>query len=107
MDSVRYVCPVCGYDGLEEPPWKGNSPSDDICPSCGTQFGYHDAAGRTESGRKVIYERLRQVWIEKGMPWHSASVESSPPGWDPRVQLRRVSEGQLDLPGDGARPDGV
>lgn len=91
MDPVRYLCPVCGYDGLFDPPWRGDSPSDDICPSCGIQFGYHDAAGGDLVRRQEIYREWRERWIEQGMPWHSASVEPPPANWDPTVQLRRVT----------------
>ena len=43
--SATHTCPVCGYAGLDDPPWQGGAPSDEICPSCGTHFGYDDAAG--------------------------------------------------------------
>ena len=34
------VCPVCGYDGLDEPPFnERGAGSYDICPCCGFQFG--------------------------------------------------------------------
>lgn len=76
-------CPVCGYDGLEEPAFDDvGAPSYDICDCCGTQFGYHDA--------KTPHEVLREKWIAKGMPWHSR-VTSPPPGWDPIDQLRRLA----------------
>lgn len=88
---MTYLCPVCGYDGLFDPPWRDDSPSDDICPSCGIQFGYHDAAGGDAGGRQQIYEEWRKHWLEQGMPWHSASAGPPPAGWDPAAQLRRVS----------------
>ncbi|MGB7430615.1 MAG: hypothetical protein WA933_22715 [Microcoleaceae cyanobacterium] len=36
-------CRVCGYD-MKYPIWgeDGNTPSFDICPCCGTEFGYED-----------------------------------------------------------------
>ena len=34
------ICPVCGYDGLDEPAFDERGVgSDDICPCCGFQFG--------------------------------------------------------------------
>ena len=50
---ATFVCPVCGYLGLTEEPWKMgpeyDSPSYEICPSCGTEFGYTDFwPGRVE-----------------------------------------------------------
>jgi hypothetical protein len=40
-DTVAH-CPVCGY-GLDFLPWLDeDSPSDEICPCCFTQFGLDD-----------------------------------------------------------------
>ena len=36
------LCPACGFN-LGFRPWDGESPSDEICPCCHIQFGYHDA----------------------------------------------------------------
>jgi hypothetical protein len=88
---MTYVCPACGYDGLNEPPWKDGSPSDDICPSCGIQFGYEDAAGGDEEARKRIYAEWRERWRAGGMRWWSPG-EGPPSGWDPISQLRRVTD---------------
>ncbi len=88
MDSRVTLCPVCGYD-LGFLPWEEDSPSDEICPSCGIQFGYDDAAGRDKQGREVIYRRRRQQWIEGGMQWYSRH-RTPPSGWDPIEQLGRI-----------------
>lgn len=88
---MTYVCPICGYDGLFDPPWQGENPSDDICPSCGMQFGYQDAAGRDAAGRERIYQDWRERWIASGMPWHSIAAGPPPADWDPTAQLRRVT----------------
>jgi hypothetical protein len=90
--SELYVCPVCGYDRLEDPPWDNESPSDDICPSCGTQFGYHDATGGDAAYRQVRHRELRERWIARGMPWHSRGVMDPPDGWDPRQQVAAVED---------------
>jgi hypothetical protein len=68
-----YECPVCGFPGLEEPP-------EDfvICPSCGTEFGYHDHT-RTHA-------QLRHQWVRAGAQWHS-QVDERPTGWNPWIQL--------------------
>ena len=73
---MRYVCPVCGYDQLEEPPANFT-----ICDSCGTEFGYHDAT--------FTHAALRERWIAEGAKWHS-SVFAPPPGWNPVQQLLRA-----------------
>jgi len=66
------LCPVCGYS-MEFPPTDWN-----ICPSCGTEFGYNDV------GKSHI--DLRRIWIEGGMRWWSP-VEKQPDEWDPETQL--------------------
>jgi hypothetical protein len=87
-----YVCPVCGYDRLADPPWDNESPSDEICPSCGTHFGYDDAAGGDAARRQARHRELRESWIAKGMLWFSRSGSGPPPGWDPREQLATVED---------------
>lgn len=73
------VCPVCGYPSLEEPSYdETGSPSYEICPSCGTEFGYHDAMRS--------HAELRAIWREAGYPWRDA--EPPPKDWDPLNQLR-------------------
>jgi hypothetical protein len=71
---MEYTCPVCGYDQLEDPAME-----DEICPSCGTQFGYHDF--------NKSHQQLRLLWIRKGMQWHSR-VDEKPLEWNPHNQLR-------------------
>jgi hypothetical protein len=71
-----YICPVCGYDQLEDPPTDYN-----ICECCGTEFGYHDA--------HRSHAELRQRWIMAGMPWWDRRV-APPPGWNPVTQLSRA-----------------
>ena len=75
-----YLCPVCGFH-MEEPPEDFN-----ICPSCGTEFGFHDV--------NSSIERLRRNWVEAGLQWWSDFVPT-PRGWDPFEQLRKL---------DNARP---
>jgi len=81
-DEAMNICPVCGYAGLEEPSHDSfGYGSQDICPSCGTQFGYHDAT--------TPHEVLRKSWIEGGCIWWSQSDER-PNDWNPEFQLSRV-----------------
>ena len=43
MKSSLYICPVCGFNGLKEPPYdKDGSPSYEICPCCGFEFGFEE-----------------------------------------------------------------
>ena len=74
------MCPVCAYGGLEEPPYDEHGyESYEICPSCGTQFGYHDA---TRS-----HAELRATWVAAGAQWTSRVIPP-PEGWDGLIQVR-------------------
>lgn len=52
-------CPVCRNE-LDFVPWEGDSPSFEICPFCGIQFGYNDAR---RDLREQIYREWREAWI--------------------------------------------
>ena len=76
-----YQCPVCGY-GMEDEPCNFN-----ICPSCGTEFGYHDA--------NVPVRTLRASWLRNGAQWWS-TTDSEPAGWDPYAQVSNLlSQGSV------------
>ncbi len=75
------LCPVCGYSHLDEPAYYANDPvrgngSQEICPSCGFQFGYTDHA------QHVAFKQWREQWIARGMPWRSKDI-SPPLNWNP------------------------
>jgi hypothetical protein len=54
--SDKAICLACGYDDLDGLPWsEDGSPSEAICPSCGIQFGYDDAAGGDARARASIH----------------------------------------------------
>jgi hypothetical protein len=82
------LCPVCGFL-LDFAPWCGLSAADDICPSCGIQFGYDDSGGGNMNKRQEIHAKWRQLWIEAGMPWRSKG-RKQPSDWDPLAQLSRI-----------------
>ncbi len=85
------TCPVCGYGPLSPPAWTERSNgSQEMCPSCGIQFGYDDSAGGDEARRAKIYEERRQKWVAGGTRWFSRG-RPPPPDWDPVAQLRRVT----------------
>lgn len=71
-----YMCPVCGYDRLSEPPADFT-----ICPCCATEFEYDDVIRSRED--------LRASWLRSGAKWWS-SVDNPPNGWDPYAQLNRI-----------------
>jgi hypothetical protein len=79
-NDEAYMCPVCGYPKLTEPPYDHHGcASFDICPSCGTEFGYDDDANS--------HEELRSAWIDGGKLWFSKAT-LPPPNWDPDVQMQ-------------------
>lgn len=85
---ITTPCLVCGYI-LNDYPWDGDSPSYDICPSCGIQFGYTDMAGGDKEKRRELYKTWRERWIAGGMTW--SSVGNLPPSnWDPKKQLENI-----------------
>ena len=78
-----YICPVCGYPSLREPPRReGSGGSYENCESCGFEFGYTDeAAGFT-------YRQWRDKWVAEGMHWQQPDPRwPQPEGWNPRKQL--------------------
>lgn len=78
--KIKFVCPVCGYAGLTEPPYDDHEcASFDICASCGTEFGYDDTSHS--------HEELRRAWIDAGALWHSQKVKP-PANWNAEVQMR-------------------
>jgi len=75
-------CRVCGYL-LDSPPWgdDGASPTFDICPCCGVEFGYQDCLVKAA-------KKYRKEWIDKGAKWSEPG--SQPCDWDLHTQLKAV-----------------
>lgn len=88
MTTDGSMCPVCGYNGLLSAAWDDDSPSDEICPCCGTQFGYDDFA-TTADARVARHRDLREEWVASGFPWFS-TTRLRPHAWDPVEQLRTL-----------------
>jgi hypothetical protein len=90
MDGLTYRCPVCGFNGLTEPPRseRTGAGSYEICPSCAFEFGV------TDDDLGYSDDRWRAEWIAAGMPWRSEGIESPPAGWDPRAQLTALEREQ-------------
>ena len=85
------LCPVCGYNFFSEfgfQPWNNMSPSDEICPSCGIQFGYHDIVDDLQK-RSEVYLNWRKKWVSNGMQW-TGGDEYMPKDWDPKLQLSNL-----------------
>ena len=92
MTSLKFICPVCGYPDLDEPPRRSSTSggSYEICPSCGFEFGV------TDDDRGFTYSAWRARWIARGMPWESADIEPAPAGWDARALLRNVTGAETE-----------
>src|SRR2546421_398332 len=69
MDSVtsNNKCPACGY-ALGFAPWDGESPSDEICPCCGIQFGYDDAH-HGEKGTRLVLDAAPKSAAPTASSW--------------------------------------
>jgi hypothetical protein len=81
----KMMCPVCGYKGLTSPPRDYN-----ICPCCGTEFGYDDFG--------LSHEELRSRWLRRGANWFS-QVTQPPPDWNLYEQLFQAGYG-FDISND-------
>ena len=66
------------------------SASFEICPCCGIQYGYDDAAGGKAETRPDIYAHFRESWKHAGLKWNSRA-EPPPPNWGPNEQLNRLT----------------
>lgn len=79
-DKITWLCPVCGFVGLSDPPYDYHgSTSFDIYPSCGTELGYEDS---TRS-----HAELRKAWLESGASWLSQTM-APPNDWNAEAQLQ-------------------
>ncbi len=80
--TTTYRCPVCGYGELNAPPHNpiSGGASDEICPSCGFQFGFDD------DDRHISYEEWRERWVNSGMQWSSVG-RPQPAHWNPVAQV--------------------
>jgi hypothetical protein len=74
---MKYLdCPVCGLDKLPKP-----LEEFDICPCCGTEFGYDDLS--------MNHAQLRLRWINAGANWWSETT-LPPAMWSPITQLTKA-----------------
>lgn len=83
---MYYPCPVCGYGQMTEPPENYN-----ICPSCGTEFGYHDLS--------KSHRDLRNKWLADGAKWFSFATPQPDIYWNGFLQVTSA-----DLPYDVPAP---
>lgn len=81
MDE-RFICRVCGYK-LNFKIWgeDGRTPSYEICPCCGVEFGNEDYTISS-------IHKYRKNWIESGCVWFS--IQQKPLNWSCKNQLRNI-----------------
>lgn len=83
------ICPVCGFNKLDEKPYdKYDCPSHEICPCCGTEFGYDDKV--KDKSRIKRWKELQLEWVRNGYKWFS--VDEKPENWNPHKQLDQLKE---------------
>ena len=81
--SKTYLCPICGFDKLQEEPFsKKNEPSYEICPCCGFEFGFNG------ENNVASFHKYRKQWIADGASWFMK--ESEPKNWNYKKQLENV-----------------
>lgn len=78
---AKYLCPVCGYPELDEPPYLNGQASFEICPCCGYEFGYNDPNPASK-------ETFLRNWVRMGTPWATPSLK--PKKWDAKAQLKGI-----------------
>jgi hypothetical protein len=80
--KLGFTCPVCGFRDVGLPPFGDGQDKwyQEICPSCGTQFGLDDC--------NLSHADLRRRWIEGGTRWWSA--RPAPPDFDGLRQLEEA-----------------
>lgn len=68
---------------IEDKPWgeDGKTPTYEICPCCGVEFGNEDHTN--ESVRKY-----REQWLDNGCIW--LNIKEKPKEWDMETQMRNI-----------------
>ena len=79
-----HECRVCGCYS-EDFPWgeDGKSPTYQLCPCCGIQFGKEDITLASIKG-------YRAEWISKGGEWFAKN--DKPEHWDLEAQMKNIPE---------------
>jgi hypothetical protein len=105
----RFVCPCCGYDGLEKPAYEKmrgspipldvvppysqefGMPSYEVCACCGFEFGNDDEPGTSDP---ISFQSYLADWIKGGCVWFD--LTKRPAHWSLDEQLKRagISKGK-------------
>jgi hypothetical protein len=81
--EAHFLCPVCGFPELTEPPYnaQGNG-SHEICPCCGFEYGFDDHS------EGMTHQQYLKKWLSEGAEWFDPEAE--PEGWDLEKQLQNL-----------------
>ena len=106
MENKKYICPICGYDGLEEPPYDETGlGSYDICPCCGYEFGtgmfYEKTLGKyvnaVKSEDEKFFKECLDLWVKSGCNWFRK--ENKPRNWNIKKQLLNTGVKEQEIAG--------
>ena len=77
-----HECRVCGYYSKDYP-WgeDGKSPSFQICPCCGVQYGIKDITPEE-------IQNERKLWVKNNYKWFNSNLK--PAGWSSEEQLKNI-----------------
>jgi len=82
----KFICPVCGFEGLKEPPYtENNEPSFEICPCCGFEFGFNN---KEDIDLEKNHQAYRENWIRNGAKWFLPQF--MPKDWQLEKQLTNI-----------------
>ena len=77
------ICPVCGYNQLNEPPFDSfGYPSYEICACCGYEYGFDDES------EGLSFSEYREKWINNGFKYRDEGEK--PKSWDKSMMLRQL-----------------
>lgn len=69
-EFMEYVCPICGYNKLQETPYdKDGNPSYEVCKCCGFEFGFDEYIEDNNGEILEFSDALkiyRSNWIKAG-----------------------------------------
>ena len=67
---MKNICPVCGYNGLKEPPYDNHGcASFEVCACCGFEFGFDDLS------EGLTFDEYKKNWINNGSKWFNESCK--------------------------------
>lgn len=87
MEKNKHHCRVCGLY-IESAPWgeDGETPTYEICPCCGVEFGNEDYTLQS-------VRNYRTKWLENSAKWFEP--RQKPNYWDLEEQMKKVPMGFL------------